>query len=134
MNVEKRAKRVESMSDTALGAMRIREVAGPRDIDDPVKVLWDRAYRLLASQNEAWTRRRVRAIWNKEAARIEHREIAEMEAILAARIAHAEFNAETERMAAAYLRQDADFYSDQVQARRIAAGGMDRSRIAGGGK
>ena len=50
----------------------------------------------------------------------------------AARKAHADFIAETQRMAAFRFAPDADFYSDQIEARGRVAFGMDRPRIAGG--
>ena len=133
MNVEKPAKSV-AMSDVAIAADRIRRVAGARGYDEPVKVLLDRAYDVLSRHypHSRWTRRRVRALWRKEAARVDYHEIAEMEMILAARKEHAEFVAETERMAAAYLRPDPDFYSPEIEARRSVARGVDRPGAAGG--
>lgn len=131
------SKDVETMSDAALAAFLIREVAGPRGHDDSIKELLNRAYRALQKQNEAWKHRRVRAIWNREAARIEHREIAEMKAAIALREArkeHAEYIAETERLAALGFAIDPDFYRDQIEARRSILGGVGRSGADGGAK
>lgn len=123
-----------AVSDVALAADRIRLVAGNRGVDDPVKVLWERAFAELVKRNPKWTRRRVRALWNKEAARIDHREMAEMDAVLAlreARKGHAEFIAETERLATMFAHADEDFHSHQIEARRLIAGGVGLSRTAG---
>lgn len=130
MDVEKSSRSL-AVSDVALAADRIRLVAGKRGVDDPVKVLWERAYRALAKQNDKWTRRRVRALWNREAARIEHREMVEMDAVLLCRTrrAHAEFKAETERLAAVYLIQEADRDDDKTKARGGSAGELALPRI-----
>ncbi len=134
MNVGKSATGL-AMTDAAIGADLIRQVAGPRGSDERVKNLLDRAYRALARANPKWTRRRVRALWNREVARVEHQEIAEMQAILALRRArkdHAEFKAETDRLAAAFAVQDEDFYRDQIEALRGILGGMGLPGNRGG--
>lgn len=41
---------------------------------------------LLHARNPLWTRRRIRAIWNKEASRIEHFEVRDMQAVLASNV------------------------------------------------
>lgn len=122
MNVEKSAKDV-AMSDVALAADRIRQVAGMRGSDEPVKVLLERAYQTLARINPEWSRRRVRALWRREAARIDYREIAEMErAISEARKRHAAYEEQTAQIRAYTARllaplepQDPDFYRGQVE-------------------
>jgi hypothetical protein len=113
------------MSDVALAADLIRQVAGPRGCDEPVKTLWERAYSHLSRANGDWTRRRVRALWEREAARIEYREIKEMAAAIAAqealRDARAEHAAHVERIArleALLVHTDEDFHSDQIRALR----------------
>jgi len=92
------------MSDADLAANLLDDVIGHRGVREPVKSMLDRAYRALSKRNDEWTRRRVRAIFNKEATRIDHHEIEEMRAVIrAARERHAEFNAETARIAALAL-------------------------------
>lgn len=133
MDVEKSSRSV-AVSDVALAADRIRLVAGPRGMEDSIKVLWERAFRLLASRNPKWTRRRVRAIWNGEAARIDHREIAEMEAVIAlkdARRQHAAFVAETARMATFLATQDEAFHSPEIERLRSLASSVDRAGAGG---
>src|SRR5690606_29263139 len=87
------------VSDGELAANLMDEVIGVRGIREPVKSMLERAYGELVKRNRAWTRRRVRAVFNREANRIEHREIAEMRAVIAARKKHAEYREETARLA-----------------------------------
>lgn len=88
------------MSDGELAANLMDQVIGGRGVREPVKAMLERAFNELRKRNEAWTRRRVRAVFNKEANRIDHREIAEMRAVIEARKAHAEYREETARLAA----------------------------------
>jgi len=122
------------MSDASLAAELIRDVAGPRGPDEPKKALWFKAHQRLSRINERWTLRRVRALWGSEAARIEHREIKEMERAIAERHAlqearreHYDFIAETERLAAACTARDEAFYRPEIEARRGVIGGMYRA-------
>lgn len=101
MDVEKSAKDTDStaMSDIHLAANLMDQVIGSRGVREPVKSMLERAYSLLARHNRAWTRRRVRAVFNKEANRIDHREIEEMRAVIEARKSHAAYREETARLA-----------------------------------
>ena len=87
------------VSDGELAATLMDEVIGTRGIREPVKSMLERAYSELSKRNRAWTRRRVRAVFNREANRIEHREIEEMRAVIAARKKHADYRKETARLA-----------------------------------
>lgn len=87
------------MSDTEYAASLLDEVIGTRGIREPIKSMLERAYTSLSARNKAWTRRRVRAVFHKEANRIDHREIAEMRAVIEARKAHAAYREETARLA-----------------------------------
>ena len=126
------------MSDACLAASLIREVAGPRGHDEPKKALWYRAYQALHKLNPQWTERRVRALWGKEAARIEHREIREMQAAIEqqrrineAQREHREYLAETERLATLLLTQDEDFHSETVANLRGITRRLDRTGDSG---
>lgn len=112
MNVDRSAKNVDfspkenqPMSDVDMAASLLDEVIGARGIREPVKSMLERAYALLSKRNSAWTRRRVRAVFNKEASRIEHREMEDMRAILTAREQHAAYRAETARIAQMAISQ-----------------------------
>lgn len=110
MDVEISAKNPDgsAMNDGELAASLMDEVIGFRGIREPVKSMLERAYRdLVKYGSKAWTRRRVRAVYNKEANRIDYREIAEMRAVLAARKEHAEYKAETARIASMALIREA---------------------------
>lgn len=96
------------MSDTQYAADLMDDVIGQRGIREPIKSMLERAYRELSRQNDRWTRRRVRAVWNLEAQRIDHREVLEMQAVIAARNAHAEYKAETARLASVHLSGSQD--------------------------
>lgn len=84
-----------------------------------------------------WTWRRVKAfaygeVENRNVRARELRELEETAALLReARKAHAEFIAETERLAAAFAHQDEDFAGPEIEARRSLACGMDRSGTEG---
>jgi hypothetical protein len=97
--VEIPAKREADVSDIDLAASMMDEVIGHRGIREPVKSMLERAYSRLRQENDAWTRRRVRAVFNKEANRIDYREIREMEAVIEARKQHAAYREETARIA-----------------------------------
>jgi len=88
------------MPDPDLAATLMDDVIGIRGVREPVKAMLERAYSDLSKRNRAWTRRRVRAVFNKEANRIEHREIEEMRAAIQARKQHAAYREETARLAA----------------------------------
>ena len=129
--MEKQTRDAE-MSDVTLAANLIRDVAGPRGHDEPIKVLWDRAYERLSRHSAQWTRRRVRALWAREAARVEHREIREMaeaireqERLRDARKEHAEYLDRIARLETLLLTTDEDFGSHEIAALRGPARGMD---------
>lgn len=105
MNVGISPKGSESLSDADKAANLLDQVIGSRGIREPVKSMLERAYSELRKRNEAWTRRRVRALFNKEANRIDHREIEEMWAVIEARKAHAAYREETARIAAMAVRR-----------------------------
>ncbi len=88
------------MSDTDHAAFLLDEIIGERGIREPIKSMLERAYSSLRKRNDAWTRRRVRAVFNKEAHRIEYREIIEMNAVIQARKDHAAYRDETARLGA----------------------------------
>lgn len=98
-----KAEQEASVSDVDLAATMMDDVIGHRGIREPVKSMLERAYSKLRLQNSAWTRRRVRAVFNKEANRIDYREIREMEAVIEARKRHAEYREETTRLVAMAL-------------------------------
>ena len=87
------------MCDADLAANLMDDVIGERGIREPVKTMLERAYSALSKRNSAWTRRRVRAVFNREANRIDYREIEEMRAVIEARKQHAAFREETARLA-----------------------------------
>lgn len=101
MDLEKSAKHEETsaMTDVELAANLMDNVIGQRGIREPVKSMLERAYQSLSKRNKDWTRRRVRAVFNREANRIDYREIEEMRAVIAARKEHAAFREETARLA-----------------------------------
>lgn len=90
----------EPAADVELAADLMDEVIGTRGVREPVKSMLERAYSALSKRNDAWTRRRVRAVFNKEANRIDHREIEEMRAVIRAREHHAAYQEETARIVA----------------------------------
>lgn len=104
MNVEILPKSVDflpkegAMHDVDVAASLLDEVIGSRGVREPVKCMLERAYSLLSKRNSVWTRRRVRAVFHKEASRIEHREIEDLRAILEAREKHAAYREETARL------------------------------------
>lgn len=98
-NVDFSAKE-NAVADIDMAASLLDDVIGERGVREPVKSMLERAYSALSKRNSAWTRRRVRAVFNKEASRIEHREIEDMRAILNARNHHAAYREETARLTA----------------------------------
>ena len=98
--VEISPKREAGVSDTEFAASLMDEVIGVRGVREPVKSMLERAYSELSRRYPKWTRRRVRAVFNKEAQRIDYREIREMEAVIEARKKHAAYREETARLAA----------------------------------
>lgn len=98
-NVDFSAKE-QSMTDVDMAASLLDEIIGKRGVRETIKEMLERAYSDLSRRNNAWTRRRVRAVFNKEASRIENREIKEMKAILDARRKQAEYREETALLAA----------------------------------
>lgn len=91
---------ISPMSDASLATDLLDEIIGTRGVREPVKAMLERAYLALARKNRKWTRRRVRAFFHGEASVIQHREIAEMQAIIEDRKAHEAYRAETARLAA----------------------------------
>lgn len=110
------------MSDPDLAAGLMDEVIGQRGIREHVNSMLERAYGELCKRNDAWTRRRVRAVFNKEANRIDHREIAEMRAVIEARKEHAAYREETARLVAMALGRAAHRTGEAGQ----GEGGVDR--------
>jgi hypothetical protein len=151
MNVGKSPKDVE-MSDCAfsddlfrsdgdIAADLIRKIAGRHYGAIKRKTILETVYSELRKVNKEWTRRRVRALADKEAARIDHREIREMQRVLAlqeARRVHAEQDAEDARheLRAARLAATGEA-GNQVEmvrespALRSLAGVVDQSRAGG---
>ncbi len=99
--ISAKLKQEPAVSDVQLAANLLDDVIGARGIREPVKSMLERAYCDLRKRNDAWTRRRVRAVFNKEANRIDYREIQEMRAVIDdARKKHAAYREETARIAA----------------------------------
>lgn len=105
----------ESMSDTELAASLLDEVIGTRGVREPVKSMLERAYSELSKRSGEWTRRRVRAVFNREANRIEYREIEDMKAVIQARKRHAEYRQETANLVAMALGRSTDHAGRQGQ-------------------
>lgn len=99
--LEKASEKLEnsSMSDTEYAASLLDELIGSRGVREPIKSMLERAYSALSGRNKAWTRRRVRAVFYKEATRVDHREIEELRELVVARKAHAAYRQETARIA-----------------------------------
>lgn len=119
------AKGQKPMVDTELAANLLDEVIGKRGIREPIKSMLERAYSDLRKRNEAWTRRRVRAVFNKEANRIEYREIEEMRAVIQAREQHAAYREETARLTALVVARAKASARDKGPSAGGGSGGMD---------
>lgn len=137
MNVEKRAKSLEisakgsAMADADLAASLMDEVIGERGIREPVKSMLERAYSAIRRRNQMWTRRRVRAVFNREANRIEHREIEDMRAIIQAREQHAAYREETARLTALVVARAKASARGKGTRAGGRTGGMDSSGTEG---
>lgn len=108
----------ESVSDPAeLAASLLDEVIGTRGVREPVKSMLERAYSELSKRSGEWTRRRVRAVFNREANRIEYREIEDMKAVIQARKQHAAYREETAALVAMAL--DRASHSDGRQGSQL---------------
>lgn len=121
----------QTMADAELAANLLDQVIGERGIREPVKSMLERAYLALRRRNEAWTRRRVRAVFNKEANRIEHREIEEMRAVIEARKHHAAYREETARLTALAVARAKASSRGEGEGAGGRAGGVDRTRTDG---
>ncbi|BCH33236.1 hypothetical protein MesoLjLc_51660 [Mesorhizobium sp. L-8-10] len=88
------------VDDVDLAASLMDKVISNRGVREKVDGMLERAYLALHTRNSKWTRRRVRAVFNKEARRIDHWEIEEMQAVIEARKRNADYRAETARIAA----------------------------------
>lgn len=113
MNVEKQTKGAE-MSDVALAADLIRNVAGERGHSEPIKVLWERAYERLSRHREI---REMAAV------------IAEQERLRDAREEHRKYVARLARLEALLATTDEAFHGPEIGALRGALGRMDRPGI-----
>lgn len=119
----------QRMSDLAMARSYVDDIGG----NEPVKrKLW-KAHDLLTEmfphseeQRWQWTLRRLRAFWNLEAARVEHREmielhlaaeraVAERASLEQARKEHAAFIEKTASIRAFLERQDEAFHSPQIE-------------------
>jgi len=128
------------MSDVTMARSYLEHIGG----STPPSQLLNKAYIALAQLNPKWTHRRVRAIWHREAAAVEYREmielhraaekeVAERAKLAAARKEHADFIEKTARLRALLEHQDSDFHSPEIERLRRVAGGMDRPRAGRGG-
>lgn len=100
--------------DHELAASLLDEVIGFRGVREPVKSMLERAFAELRKRNSAWTRRRLRAVFYKEANRIDYREIEEMRAVIQARKEHAAYREETARIASMAVVRNATRDSDMA--------------------
>lgn len=101
----------DPVSDVSMATNLLDEMIGYRGVRESKSSMLDRAYAMLVRHNRRrWEgrQRRVRAIYDGEARRIDHYEINDIEAVIAARKQHADFRAETARLAAMHLGQAAD--------------------------
>lgn len=83
------------MNDIELAGDLLDKVVGYRGKRESISSLIERAYLALSKLSPKWTRRRVKSLWYREVSRIDHREIADMEAIIKARIDHENYKQET---------------------------------------
>lgn len=126
------------MSDVALAHDLVAEIAGHcwRGKGDMIDRVYDAIVtHLPKDQCQHWTRRRVRAFWHKEAASVRYHEMIELAQVAKterehrqeleeARRSHAEYVAETARLASMLERQDADFHCNQIEAMGGFCSGM----------
>lgn len=129
MNAEKLSGSTE-MTDAALAADLLRQVAGPPRCGETVKAQILRALRRLQGRDRRWSARRVKALWYGEGARIEHREINDLRALTAMRAArreHAELTETLARLETMLAAQDAAFHRTTIDALRSIRRGVDRA-------
>lgn len=105
-------KSAANMEDLAAARLLIAEIGGV-----------DATYAMLAKTTRHWTHRRVRALWNGEAAGIRFHEMLELaeakadaQELANARKEHAAYVAKTARLARALELKDADFYRPDIDA------------------
>ncbi len=134
------------MSNAAYAQELVFRLAAPPELGDSQKGQIDRAYRRLMKAlkengrdetKARWTWRRVKAFWYGEApdhtVRTWQTQDLELAVVLhEARKAHAEFRAETERLAAYFSHADEDFGRAEIEGRRSWLGGVHRARADGG--
>lgn len=130
------------MTDAALAHDLVKAIAGNRwnGKGDMLDRVYDAIQDHLPKQVAAkWTRRRVRALWDKEAAIVQFREMTELAEVAGveieqkaelkeARRAHAEYIAKTARIAEILERQDEDFHRPQIEGLRSVVRRVDRTR------
>lgn len=100
------------MNDVDYAYALLEEVVGDRGKRESVSCFLERVYSALSQRSAQWTRRRVKSLWYREGSRIDHREIADMEAIIEARRKHEQYKQET-----------ADFIAMAVARNKIENGG-----------
>jgi hypothetical protein len=134
MKLEKASKGAE-VSEALVAQDFCRRIALPaqsRGADDKGQISY--VFGVLSKRNrpeKQWTWRRVKTLWygdlpDRAVRAWELRQLEETAALLAtARKAHADYIAETERLAAMLLHQDEDFHGPQVAALRNVARGVD---------
>lgn len=105
-------KSAANMEDLADARLLIAEIGGV-----------DATYTMLAKVARHWTHRRVRALWNGEAAGIRFHEMLELaqaradaQELANARKQHAAYIAKAARLARALELKDADFYRPDIDA------------------
>lgn len=124
----------KAMCDVAYATGKLDEMIGTRGVRETKTEMLDRAYDMLVRINpKNWRgrQRRVRAIYDGEARRIDHFEIKDIETVIKARREHAEYLAETARLAATFLGQSADRMGDEGAVTCSEARGMDCTRDQG---
>ena len=94
-NKNKATKKEEQMNDVDYAYALLEEVVGDRGKRESVGGFLERVYVALSKRSSQWTRRRVKSLWYREVSRIERREIADMKAIIKARIDHENYKQET---------------------------------------
>ncbi len=129
------------MTDDVLTAQSLVQETWPERAGRPVKaciaLIYEAVKRverklpvaLLRQRPRAWTERRVRAIWNAEARRIDNYEMADLERA-AAEEARSEFQQSIRRaarMASFLASQDEDFHGPEIDRLREFFGRVDRA-------